>query len=47
VKTLVTEPTWKMVRGPAPPEPPVPVFPSRTTAHASEGTAPSLTSGVR
>jgi hypothetical protein len=47
VKTLVTEPTWKMVRGPAPPDPPVPMSPSWMTAQASDGTKPSLTSRAR
>jgi hypothetical protein len=36
-----------MVRGSAPPDPPVLTFPSWMTAQANEGTAPSLTSGVR
>jgi hypothetical protein len=44
---LVTEPAWKMVRGPAPPNPPSSTSPSWTTAQASEGTAPLLTRGVR
>jgi hypothetical protein len=44
---LVTEPIWKMVRGPAPPNPPSLTFPSWTTAQASEGTAPPLTRGAR
>lgn len=47
MKTLVTGPTWKIVRGSAPPDPPVLMSPSWMTAHASEGTAPSLASGVR
>jgi hypothetical protein len=47
VKTFVTEPIWKMVRGPAPPNPPAAVSWSRTTAQASEGTMPRLTSGAR
>jgi hypothetical protein len=47
VKTFVTEPIWNTVRGPAPPNPPSATSPSRTTAQASEGTAPLLTSGAR
>jgi len=47
VKTLVTEPIWKIVRGSAPPDPPVLTSPSWMTAQASDGTTPSLTSRDR
>jgi hypothetical protein len=47
VKTLVTEPIWKTVSCPASPNPPAAVSSSRTTAQASEGTTPPLTSGAR